>query len=462
MAWARQQKEKGVKLSLTWFEPRSCWKKKVKGEVVYFKFPDSARGYEQALDAWGAWKKEHDQPLDPDGQHERLERMVEWYEVHGEPEGEEGTLAEIRKALASNERMPTRLEITNNYLRGRPVVFEAVREQLDQSGTWNERLRVGSRPSRRRLADYVKSFLENKLAQVNGGVRKPKTYGDLVDRFKAFKAFVGTATLDALDEDLVRRYYNHLIGLKGMAGVRKKNLFRAFQLLVRWLYSEGYLDKTPRNLNSQWEFVEHLKDGHRQVLADKLFTKEEVKSILAKLGPRGRACVLLGLNCGFTPADIAVLRKSEVNLAEGRLVYSRTKTMRARNAPVVNYRLWNITVEALRAVESQSGDLWFTTLKGGPLKTSKVVEGRHIEWSIVAHRWKVWQKSKKVPEKPFKMFRKTGATTIGDSKHRPWVELYLADVPTSIAGKHYDIKSGKIIPELDKALVYLGQQLGLS
>jgi integrase len=170
----------------------------------------------------------------------------------------------------------------------------------------------------------------------------------------------------------------------------------------------------------------------------------------------------LALNCGFTPADIAVLRKSEVNLAEGRIIYSRTKTMRARNAPVVNYKLWKITVDALRAVESQSEDLWFTTQKGGPLKISKVVEGRHIEWSLVAHRWTVWQKSKKVPNKPFKMFRKTGATTIGDSKHRPWVELYLADVPTSIAGRHYDIKSGKVIPELDKAIVYLGQQMGLS
>jgi hypothetical protein len=107
-------------------------------------------------------------------------------------------------------------------------------------------------------------FLESKLAQVHGSVRKPKTYGDLVDRFKAFRQFVGAATLDALDETLVRRYYNHLIGLDGLSGLRKKNLFNAFRMLTRWLYSEGYLDKAPRNLNSQWEFVEHLKDGHRQ------------------------------------------------------------------------------------------------------------------------------------------------------------------------------------------------------
>ena len=63
-------------------------------------------------------------------------------------------------------------------------------------------------------------------------------------------------------------------------------------------------------------------------------------------------------------------------LSEGRIVYSRTKTMRVKNAPVVNYKLWKVTIEALRAVESQSEDLWFTTRDGQPLKTSKVVEDR--------------------------------------------------------------------------------------
>ena len=461
MGWSQQQKKKGVRLSLTWFAPRKCWKKKVGGQVKYFKFPDSGRGYEQAIEAWAAWKKEHDQPADPDGQRQRLERMTEWYRVQGEPEGEEGTLAEIEAAMSSNQRVLTTEEIKHQYPAWPEPPFKLARMELGQVAKWNERLRVSSRPTRRKLTDYVTLFLESKLAQVKGSVRKPKTYGDLVNRFKAFKQFVGTSTLDALDENLVRRYYNHLISLEGVSGVRKKNLFNAFRMLTRWLYSEGYLEKMPRNLNAQWEFVEHLKDGHRQALANKLYTKEEVKTILATLGPRGQACVLLAANCGFTEADIAVLRKSEVDLVEGRLVYSRTKTMRVRNAPVINYKLWNITVEALRAVESQSADLWFTTRDGRPLKTSKVVEDRYVEWSLISQWWARWQKSGKVPRKPFKMFRKTGATTIGDSEYRPWIELYLADVPTSIAGRHYDLKSGKVIPELDKAIVYLGQQLGL-
>ncbi|MEN6365815.1 MAG: hypothetical protein ABFC88_03260 [Thermoguttaceae bacterium] len=468
MAWAQQQKEKGTRISLTWFEARQCWKKKVNGNVVYFKFPNTGKGYEQALEAWAAWKKEHEKPADPDGRRQLLERMAEWYRANGEPEGEEGTLAEVEEALSSNRRVETTEEIkyetfTIEERQSRLAVFPRARIEIGQIEKWNDRLRGHSRPTRRKLTDYIKLFLDSKLAQVKGSVRKPKTYGDLVDRLGAFKQFVGTATLDALDEALVRRYYNHLIGLDKLSGLRKRNLFRAFQMLTRWLESEGYLDKAPRNLKSSWEFVEHLKNGQRQNLADKLYTKDDVTSILAKLGPRGRACVLLGLNCGFTEADIAALRKSEVKLSEGRIIYSRTKTIRVRNAPVINYKLWKMTVDALRAAESQqSEDLWFTTESGNPLKISKVVENRHVEWSLIAQRWKDWQESGKVPKKPFKMLRKTGATIIGDSQYRPWVELYLADVPTSIAGKHYDIKSGKIIPELDKAIVYLGKELGLS
>ena len=277
------------------------------------------------------------------------------------------------------------------------------------------------------------------------------------------KAFFN-GLLDALDEPLLRRYYNHVIGLT-LSGLRKRNLFKALQSLTRWLYSEGYLEKSPRNLSGPWEFVEHLKNGERQSPQERaglLFTKDDVAQCLANLGPTGWACVCLGLNCGFTEADLAVLQKSQVNLEEGRILYSRTKTVRVTHAPVINYRLWRVTVKALRAVESPSEDLWFLTGDGQPLKTSKIVEARHIEWSVISKAWQGWQESGKVPKKPFKMLRKTGSTILGDSQYRPWVELYLADVPQSIAGKHYDIKSGKIIPELDKAIVYLGKELGLS
>ena len=197
MGWSQQQKRKGVRLSLTWFEPRKCWKKKVDGRPIYFKYPNSGKGYDQALTAWMAWKSEHEKPIDPDGQRQRLEQMAAWYRVHGEPEGEKGTLAEIDEALSSNQRVPTTKELTYQYPAWHDAPFESARKELNEASKWTERLRVGTRPTRRKLTDYVDLFLESKLAQVNGSIRKPKTYGDLVDRFKPFQAFVGSSTLAA-------------------------------------------------------------------------------------------------------------------------------------------------------------------------------------------------------------------------------------------------------------------------
>jgi len=128
----------------------SGWKKKVKGKPIYFKFPDSGRATSQALEAWAAWKKEHDQPFDPDGQRQRLERMVGVVsEFMASPKAKKGTLAEIEKALRPTERVPARLEITNKLptwqgqLSSRPV-----RDQLDQTGKMGMNgFRIGSRPT---------------------------------------------------------------------------------------------------------------------------------------------------------------------------------------------------------------------------------------------------------------------------------------------------------------------------
>ncbi len=53
--WHQRQKKQGVKLVLSWFAPRKCWKKYHDGEVKYFKHPNSAEGYEAAVLEYHAW-----------------------------------------------------------------------------------------------------------------------------------------------------------------------------------------------------------------------------------------------------------------------------------------------------------------------------------------------------------------------------------------------------------------------
>ena len=88
---------------------------------------------------------------------------------------------------------------------------------------------MGGRPTRRKLTDYVKSFLETKLAQVKGGCTQAKNVWGSCGPLQVIPAVRGNRTLDTLDENLVRRYYNHLIGLDRDIRGSQKNLFNAFQ-----------------------------------------------------------------------------------------------------------------------------------------------------------------------------------------------------------------------------------------
>jgi integrase len=319
--------------------------------------------------------------------------------------------------------------------------YPAVRRELTQGPKWRERLRTPARPGRRKIGGLLDDFLASYLVQVNGGVRKLHTYQHIQERLKHFRKLHGEATVDTINGEFVRGYYNSVIGLN-ISGHRQHNLFRAVKTFILWCYHNEYLDSKPRNLEPQyrWEFSEHLKSGRRlspSEQQDQLFTKTDVKLCLDNLSPAGQCYVLLALNCAFTQADLSALRKSEVDLDAGRIVYTRAKTMRTKSAPVIKYKLWKATVKALRATRSDHPELWFQTREGNPLKTSKVVGGRASESNVVSRLWQDWQKEGKVPNKQYKQLRKTGATLIGDSPYRPWVELYLGDVPHTVAGCHY-------------------------
>ena len=465
MGYAQQCKKRGIRLSLTWFEARKVWKKKVHGHVRYYKFPDAKDGYQQALAAHALWVSEQVEKEEPTrGILSYPKKMLQWYQLHGEPTGEEGMIAALETALATGERIyPTyNLKYRFPAIPVEDQPFPEVRHQLDQRAKWAERIRTleetPARPTRRLLTHYIDLYLEGKLAQVKGGKRKLRTYGSLRERFKPLREFIANSTLDDLKEETLTHFYHFCIS-KSWSGVRQKYIFQTITTLANWVYRQRYTDYRPRNIDDKWEFLEHVENGKRKSRSKFLFTKDDMTKLL-DLPKQGKAWALLSLNTGMTQADLTVLQKSDIK--DGRLVFSRTKTIRVKNAPVVNYPLWKCTLDALKAAQAKDGDLIFTTKTGTPLITEKLKDDRNISiWDTVSRQWNRWRKEGKIAGKPFKYLRKTGATILGDSEFRVWRPLYLADVPTDVAGIHYDIKEGKIIPEFDKAIQYIGRELGL-
>ena len=77
----------------------------------------------------------------------------------------------------------------------------------------------------------------------------------------------------------------------------------------------------------------------------KLFTADEIRSIIAKAGTPMKAMVLLGINGGFGNSDCGNLPITALDLERGWIDFPRPKTGVPRRCP-----LWSETVQALKDV----------------------------------------------------------------------------------------------------------------
>ncbi len=77
----------------------------------------------------------------------------------------------------------------------------------------------------------------------------------------------------------------------------------------------------------------------------KLFTRQEVLSLIEAAGPSLKAMTLLAVNVGLGNSDCGKLPLSALNLQDGWLDYARPKTGVARRAA-----LWPETMEAIKTV----------------------------------------------------------------------------------------------------------------
>jgi hypothetical protein len=91
--WHQKQKDRGVKLIISWFAPRKCCKKYRNGKTKYFHHPNSAAGYEAAVAEYHAWIQEERDCRTfaaEYGHHiEQLRKCLEWYGRFGVPDEED-------------------------------------------------------------------------------------------------------------------------------------------------------------------------------------------------------------------------------------------------------------------------------------------------------------------------------------------------------------------------------------
>lgn len=107
----------------------------------------------------------------------------------------------------------------------------------------------------------------------------------------------------------------------------------------------------------------------RNQSAAKLFTAEQIRTVINSATVPMQAAILLGINCGFGNTDVAQLPLSAVDLDAGWIRFPRPKTSVMRECP-----LWPETVTALRAAiewrrpdrTDETAGLVFVTTQGRP------------------------------------------------------------------------------------------------
>lgn len=184
-----------------------------------------------------------------------------------------------------------------------------------------------------------------------------------IDRFVEFVG--GDALLATINEEAVEGYFTQLtvqVGAGRCAPSYAQTLLMTARQFIAHAAAEGRIP-VPSNLRAR-----HLRFALPNA-EGKVFTVAEVQALLRAcedFSERTKLFLLLMLNCGMVQADIADLRKTEVDWQAGTIARAASRT-RGRSGVVVTYPLWPETFALLRQHQAAEGDLVLTTSAGKPL-----------------------------------------------------------------------------------------------
>ena len=278
-------------------------------------------------------------------------------------------------------------------------------------------------PKNQKHDPHIDEFLIFKKAKVSNG------------RFLVLKSHIGTILRDQIGQlpvdGLDRHRWESMIAdfnIKIENGKWSTKYCHDLLVSIRgyfnWLYQSERIDLIPRFVSSQ---LYTIKIENKQ---PEFFSADELQKVFKASNEKMKIWYLLALNCGMTQIDISEMTWDMIDLNAGTLTRRRTKhqSQQSDRIPTVVYKLFPELVSELGKLTNRQGRV-FTQANGKPLvqdfrndQIAKAFREIKIEMGVA---------------KSFKHFRKTGCTWIAKA-HRDFRNLYLANVPSGMAEKHYD------------------------
>jgi len=196
------------------------------------------------------------------------------------------------------------------------------------------------------VGELCDRFLQAKAVQRDSGELSHITWNDYKRTCDRVVAHFGkrkpVAKLTAADFTALKGTFAKTRGLVGIG-----NEIQRVRVAFNWAVESGLIEP----LRYRQEFKRPGNKSMRKHRAKqnaehgkKLFSADEVKRLLADATPTLQAMILLAVNCGFGPSDLATLPMRALDLAGGWVDHARPKTGIDRRCP-----LWPETVTAIKA-----------------------------------------------------------------------------------------------------------------
>ncbi len=295
------------------------------------------------------------------------------------------------------------------------------------------------------IGGLIDDYLDQRRVAVEARQLSHTSYSSDKYRLAAFRTFCEkkgqTALYDAVAAANLDDYRGQEFKKvsKGKASaVSAKHALRTVKALVLWAYDKEKVDSLPRVLNKYAEVS--LPSP-----APRFFSADEIKTLYAKAAERTRLFILLGLNCGYTQADIATLEHAHIDWTGGMIVRNRHKTGQPQE-----HKLWPRTVALLRKHVTKPGrrspDFALVGEEGNALVSERIKDdGTPTRTDSIKLAFNRLLKKCDINDgRGFAIFRKTGANAIAkqyqDAPHL--TDLYLAHsakgMKVHYARQHYD------------------------
>lgn len=281
-----------------------------------------------------------------------------------------------------------------------------------------------------RISALIEKYLSHRRQDAERGSLSLKQYDEdkrQVDTFRDFLSinYPTCAFIDQISPAMLNLYRDKQTEICTSPVTLKKRL-EGVRKWLAWLIDRNYIKELPKDMSN---YAKVRLNRPRP----EFFTVEEVLSIFGKASELVKACILLGLNAGFTQRDCSTLTAEMIDWETGILSRDRNKTGVAMKA-----QLWPETISQLKKVgRFGKGPILVNTI-GKPLISEVVGENGKL---TITDSINIMFRPLKVRGLSFKHLRKTAANQF-ESWNPTFTSLFLAHSAAGIkshyVGKHFE------------------------